>query len=51
MPDLPYASNLSYAAPGQTYPTPPTPPYAGPALCCPTLDLPYAGNLPYTALH
>ena len=43
----PYASNLSYAALGQTYPTPP---YAGPALCCPMLDLPYASNLPYAAL-
>ena len=44
----PYASNLSYAALGQTYPTPP---YAGPALRHPTLDLPYTGNLPYAALH
>ena len=47
--DLPYASNLSYAALGQTYPTLP---YAGPALCwiCPTPVTyptpPYANNLP-----
>jgi len=27
------------------------PPYARPALCHPTLDLPYASNLPYTTLH
>jgi len=45
---LPYASNLSYATLGQTYPMPP---YTGPALCCPMLDLPYAGNLPYTTLR
>ena len=45
--DLPYASNLSYATLGQTYPMLP---YTGPALCCPMLDLPYAGNLPYAAL-
>ena len=37
-----------HAALGQTYPMLP---YAGPALCRPTLDLPYAGNLPYAALH
>ena len=43
----PYASNLSYAALGQTYPMLP---YAGPALHCPMLDLPYAGNLPYATL-
>ena len=41
-------SDLPYAALGQIYPTPP---YAGPALCHPMLNLPYAGNLPYAALH
>ena len=45
--DLPYTSNLSYAALGQTYPMPP---YTGPALRRPMLDLPYASNLPYAAL-
>jgi len=45
--DLPYASNLSYAALGQTYPMLP---YAGPALRHLTLDLSYTGNLPYATL-
>jgi len=45
--------DLPYAALHQTCPMPvtyPMPPYTGPALHRPTLDLPYAGNLPYAAL-